>query len=57
MNVMFEQKYEEWLQTNLFGETKHRRREMLEKELGHGTVEFLRTIWFPAVGNFDHLYP
>ncbi|MFF2483928.1 transcriptional regulator [Paenibacillus sp. NPDC058071] len=29
---------------------------MLHKEIGHGTKEFLRTIWYPAVGNFNHLY-
>lgn len=29
----------------------------MEKGLGHGTVEFLRQVWFPAVGNFDHLEP
>jgi hypothetical protein len=23
----------------------------------NGEKEFLRTIWYPAVGNFDHLYP
>lgn len=53
----FEQKYEEWLHANLIAERNHRRRELLEKELGHGTVEFLRSVWFPAVGNFDHLHP
>lgn len=30
--------------------------EFLNKGLGHGTVEFLRSIWFPAVGNFKSLY-
>ncbi len=30
---------------------------MLEKGLGHGTIEFLKTIWYPAVGNFNHLFP
>lgn len=35
----------------------HRRVELLEKGLGHGTVEYLRLVWFPSVGNFDHLYP
>lgn len=53
----FEQNYEEWLHVNLTGERNHRRRELLEKGLGHGTVEFLRSVWFPAIGNFDHLYP
>ncbi|MGZ9583127.1 transcriptional regulator [Paenibacillus marinisediminis] len=53
----FEQKLEEWIQANLAAEGNHRRRELLLKGLGHGTVEFLRVVWFPAVGNFEHLYP
>ncbi|WP_096202584.1 transcriptional regulator [Bacillus sp. FJAT-45350] len=53
----FEIKYEEWLQTNLTEERNPRRRELLENGLGHGTVEFLRSIWFPTIGNLDHLYP
>ncbi|MGJ7922243.1 transcriptional regulator [Neobacillus sp. LXY-4] len=57
MNGIFEQKYKEWLTLQISEEKNHRRREMLEKGLGHGTVEFLRRIWFPAVGNFDYLYP
>lgn len=55
--LRFEQKYEEWLQAQILEEKNHRRREMLETGLGHGTIEFLRSIWYPAVGNFDHLYP
>lgn len=53
----FDEMYEAWLQSHIDGETNPRRKERLEKGLGHGTVEFLRTIWFPRVGNFDHLYP
>ncbi len=53
----FEQNYEEWLHVNLTAEKNHRRRELIEKGLGHGTVEFLRSVWFPAIGNFNHLYP
>lgn len=30
---------------------------MLAKGLGHGTKEFLKTVWYPAAGNLDHLYP
>lgn len=55
--MLFEQKFEEWLNENITKEDNHRRREILENGLGHGTVEFLRCVWFPAVGNFDHLYP
>ncbi|MEF2967605.1 transcriptional regulator [Paenibacillus sp. M1] len=54
---MFEQKYEEWLEANIAEETNHRRRELLGKGLGHGTAEFLRLVWYPAVGNFNYLYP
>ncbi|NIK77110.1 hypothetical protein FHS15_002235 [Paenibacillus castaneae] len=54
---LFEQKYDEWLQANIDSEKNIRRRELLQKGLGHGTVEFLRSVWFPAVGHFDHLLP
>lgn len=53
----FDQLYEEWLQNSIKNESNHRRRELLEKGLGHGTVEFLRAVWYPAVGNLDHLLP
>ncbi|ASA20419.1 transcriptional regulator [Paenibacillus donghaensis] len=53
----FEQQYSEWLANNLERENNHRRQELLSKGLGHGTVEFLRSVWFPAVGNLEHLYP
>lgn len=53
----FTQHYEEWMVTQITEEREPRRRELLEKGLGHGTVEFLRSVWFPAVGNFDNLYP
>ncbi|GGF65111.1 hypothetical protein GCM10010912_07670 [Paenibacillus albidus] len=53
----FDQQYEEWLHSNLAVERNPRRTELLQKGLGHGTVEFLRSVWFPAVGNFSHLLP
>ncbi|WP_127530980.1 transcriptional regulator [Paenibacillus kobensis] len=53
----FEQKCNEWIAEQVRQEMNPRRRELLEKGLGHGTVEFVRTIWFPVVGNFDRLYP
>lgn len=53
----FDYKYEEWLQMNIKQEVNQRRRGLLENGLGHGTVEFLRNIWYPTVGSFDHLYP
>ncbi len=54
--MSFEQDYEQWLQGQIEEESNPRRRELLKKGLGHGTVELLRTIWYPAIGNFDHLY-
>lgn len=53
----FEQQLEEWLQINLDKENNPRRQELLAKGLGYGTVEFLRAVWFPAVGNFNYLFP
>jgi hypothetical protein len=53
----FEQHYEEWMIANLNQERNPRRRELLQKGLEHGTIEFLRSVWFPAVGNFHHLLP
>lgn len=54
--MKFDQMYEEWMVRQIEEETNPRRLELLRKGLGHGTVEFLRLVWFPAVGNFDHLY-
>ncbi|ANY67756.1 transcriptional regulator [Paenibacillus sp. BIHB 4019] len=53
----FEQQYHDWMQNNLENETNPRRLELLHKGLGHGTQEFLRHVWFPAVGHFNHLLP
>lgn len=55
--LTFEHALKDWLQKNIQEEKNQRRREILEKGLGHGTVEFLRLIWYPTVGNFEHLYP
>lgn len=54
---LFEQRFDEWITQSISMEHNNRRREILNKGLGHGTVEFLRSVWFPVVGNFDHLYP
>ncbi len=48
---------DEWLTEQIIEEKNPRRRELLQKGLGHGTREFLRTIWYPVVGNLMHLYP
>lgn len=54
---LFKKTYEDWLHRSITDEKNQRRRELLEKGLTHGTVEFLRACWYPAAGNFDHLYP
>ncbi|MFC4778694.1 transcriptional regulator [Paenibacillus sp. GCM10023252] len=54
---MFKYEYELWMQKQIQQEKNHRRSELLQKGLSHGTVELLRSIWYPVVGNFDHLYP
>lgn len=51
----FESLYEKWLDAQIANEANVRRKELLLRGLGHGTVEFLRQIWLPAVGSFDHL--
>ncbi|CAM4115897.1 transcriptional regulator [Saccharibacillus endophyticus] len=56
MGAAFEQTYGQWLARQIDEESGMRRRELLERGLGHGTIEFLRQVWFPAVGNFDDLY-
>jgi len=53
----FDQALNDWLQKNISEEKNHRRRELLKQGLGHGTVEFLRQVWYPTIGNFEHLYP
>lgn len=53
----FNEEYDNWMQKHISEEKNHRRLELLKKGLGHGTVAFLRSVWFPAVGNFNNLYP
>lgn len=48
---------EEWMTKQIAEELNPRRRELLKKGLGHGTLEFLKTIWYPTLGSLDHLYP
>lgn len=56
MKIDFEKTYEAWLARQIEEEKGFRRRELLERGLGHGTIEFLRQIWFPAVGHLDDRY-
>ena len=53
----FDVEFERWIQKNINSDRNPRRRELLEKGLLHGSMEFLQSIWFPTIGNFDHLYP
>lgn len=48
---------EEWMTKQIAEELNPRRRKLLKKGLGHGTLEFLKTIWYPTLGSLDHLYP
>ncbi|MDQ6418538.1 transcriptional regulator [Paenibacillus sp. LHD-117] len=54
---LFDDIYENWLAKQIVEESSPRRQEFLRKGLGHGTVQFLRSIWLPTIGNLDHLYP
>lgn len=54
--INFEIEFEEWISEQTAYESNPRRRELLGKGLGHGTVEFLRRIWYPAIGNFNDLH-
>lgn len=56
MMTGFEEKMSEWLLEQIADEKNKRRKEILKKGLSHATLEFLRNIWFPVVGHFDHLY-
>lgn len=53
----FDLVYDQWLTKQIKEEPNPRRKELLAKRLSHGTETFLRSIWFPAIGNFDFLYP
>ncbi|MCH1640452.1 transcriptional regulator [Paenibacillus timonensis] len=53
----FDQAFDAWMARQMEEEKNPRRLELLKKGLGHGTMEFMRFVWFPAVGQFDHLYP
>ncbi|WMT39512.1 transcriptional regulator [Paenibacillus sp. D2_2] len=57
MKLSFDEVYENWLATMIIEENNPRRRELLKKGLSHGTVTFLRKVWFPVIGNLNDLYP
>lgn len=55
--TVIDRRIEEWLKEQISAESNPRRRERLKSGLGHATIEFLRSIWYPTIGNLDHLYP
>jgi hypothetical protein len=55
--VVFDAIIEDWIAKQIADESSPRRREFLMRGLGHGTLEFLRAIWLPAIGSLEHLYP
>lgn len=55
--MKFEQAFEAFMAAQIAVETNRRRRERLERGLGHAEIEFLRIVWYPIVGNFNDLYP
>jgi hypothetical protein len=48
----FEDVFQKWMDQH-----SARRRELLRSGLSRGSVDFLRWIWFPAIGNMDYLHP
>ncbi|MCF2945132.1 transcriptional regulator [Paenibacillus tarimensis] len=53
----FDTVYEHWMALQIAGESSPRRREFLQRGLSRGTMDYLRLIWYPAIGSLDHLYP
>ncbi|WP_308638397.1 transcriptional regulator [Paenibacillus silvisoli] len=52
----FDEVYQNWMEQQIAEEKSPRRREMLAKGLSRGSIDFLRLIWFPAIGSLEHLY-
>ncbi|WP_017692196.1 hypothetical protein [Paenibacillus sp. PAMC 26794] len=57
MRIDFDEAYEVWIHSLLEKETNPRVLSRLENGLEHGTLEFLRSVWFPVMKNFNHLQP
>ncbi|PWV99518.1 hypothetical protein DFQ01_11496 [Paenibacillus cellulosilyticus] len=53
----FDEAYKRWMEQQVAEAGSVRRRELLQKELSRGSIDFLQYIWFPVIGHFDHLYP
>ncbi|WP_309118722.1 DNA-binding response regulator [Paenibacillus sp.] len=52
----FDSEHEAWFDAALRGKTR-KAREALERGHGHGERQFLRNVWWPAFGSFEHLHP
>lgn len=57
MSIDFDEAYEVWMHSLLEKETNPRVRSRIENGLEYGTLEFLRSVWFPIMKNFNHLQP
>ncbi|WP_434749360.1 transcriptional regulator [Paenibacillus amylolyticus] len=57
INQNFDEAYEEWMKALLAKKINPRIRSRIEQGLEHGTLEFLRSVWFPVMKNFNHLHP
>ncbi|WP_145410542.1 transcriptional regulator [Paenibacillus xylanexedens] len=57
MSMEFDTAYEEWMASLLENEMNPRVLSRIENGLDHGTLEFLRSVWFPVMKNFNHLQP
>ena len=53
----FDEVYTSWMEKHIAEAANGRRREILQKGLSRGSVDFLQYIWFPVIGHLDHLYP
>ncbi|GAS83910.1 hypothetical protein [Paenibacillus amylolyticus] len=57
MSIDFDEAYEVWMHSLLEKETNPRVLSRIENGLEHGTLEFLRSVWFPVMKSFNHLQP
>ncbi|CAM3349026.1 DNA-binding response regulator [Paenibacillus lupini] len=51
---MFEAQYEEWLKAQFASSSSERKRRLEEER--HAEDLFLKNVWWPAVGQFEHLH-
>ncbi len=55
--MKFDHAYKKWIEELNANEKNPRRRERIANGLGFSSIEFLREVWFPVVGNFNFLQP